>query len=51
LSAAGASRAGHPKSIDPVTLDVVHGALLIFPELASLVADLRAWVGSPAMDR
>jgi hypothetical protein len=39
--------AGHPKSIEPVTLDVVHGSLLIFPELVKLVAELRAWVKSP----
>lgn len=38
--------AGHPKSIEPVTVDVVHGSLLIFPELAKLIADVREWVGS-----
>lgn len=40
--------AGHPKSVEPVTLDVVHGSLLIFPELAKLTADLRTWVASSA---
>ncbi len=30
--------AGHPEGIDPVTPEVVHAALLIFPELAKLVA-------------
>ena len=38
--------AGHPTSVDPVAVDVVHGALLIFPELAKLIAELRRWVGS-----
>jgi hypothetical protein len=36
--------AGHPESIDPVTPGSVHAALLIFPELAKLVADLETWV-------
>ncbi len=35
---------GHPKSVEPVTVDAVHASLLIFPEFAHLVADLRAWV-------
>lgn len=39
---------GHPKTIEPVTVDVVHGSLLIFPELVKLVGELRAWVASPA---
>ena len=36
--------AGHPESIDPVTPESVHAALLIFPELAKLVGDLEKWV-------
>lgn len=40
--------AGHPESIDPVTPESVHAALLIFPELAKLAADLETWVQSPA---
>jgi hypothetical protein len=40
--------AGHPTSIEPVTTDVVHGSLLIFPEMSKLVGDLRVWVASPA---
>jgi len=35
--------AGHPVSVDPVTQDTVHSALLIFPQLASLAAQIRAW--------
>lgn len=38
--------AGHPESIDPVTPESVHAALLIFPELARLVADLEGWVNA-----
>lgn len=36
--------AGHPNSIDPVTPETVHASLLIFPEMAKLISDLRAWV-------
>lgn len=36
--------AGHPKSVDPVTREAVHASLLMFPELARLVTDLREWV-------
>lgn len=36
--------AGHPTSVDPVTRETVHASLLIFPELARLVVDLRQWV-------
>lgn len=36
--------AGHPESIGPLTPEAVHAALLIFPELAKLVADLERWV-------
>jgi hypothetical protein len=36
--------AGHPSSIDPVTAEIVHASLLIFPELAQLTNSLSAWV-------
>jgi hypothetical protein len=36
--------AGHPSSIDPITPETVHAALLIFPELAGLAAELKTWV-------
>lgn len=36
--------AGHPTSIDPVTVDTVHASLLIFPQLAKLSLQLLAWV-------
>ena len=36
--------AGHPLSVDPVTPDTVHAALLVFPELARLTNDLQDWV-------
>lgn len=35
---------GHPTSIEPITKDIVHAALLIFPELASLANKLHAWI-------
>ncbi len=35
--------AGHPSSIDPVTIDTVHASLLIFPEMARLATELRHW--------
>lgn len=38
--------AGHPTTVDPVTPQSVHAALLVFPELARLSADLRVWVSS-----
>jgi hypothetical protein len=38
--------AGHPKSIDPVTRDAMHAALLLFPEQARLSFDLSAWVSA-----
>ena len=34
----------HPTSIDPVTYDVAHASLLIFPELAKLANSLERWV-------
>lgn len=36
--------AGHPKSIEPVTHDMVHASLLLFPELAGLEKELREWI-------
>lgn len=36
--------AGHPNEVTPVTPESVHAALLIFPQLAGLAAQLRAWV-------
>lgn len=36
--------AGHPKSVDPVTRDAVHAALLLFPQQARLTSELSAWV-------
>jgi len=36
--------AGHPASVDPVTPDTVHAALLIFPELARLANSLSRWI-------
>ncbi|MFN7916699.1 MAG: hypothetical protein U0Q55_15255 [Vicinamibacterales bacterium] len=36
--------AGHPVSIQPVTPDAVHAALLVFPELVRTAAALDAWV-------
>jgi hypothetical protein len=38
------NEAGHPTSVDPVTPDRVHAALLIFPELAKLAEGLKQWV-------
>jgi hypothetical protein len=38
--------AGHPKSVEPVTFDDAHAALLIFPKLAKLNTDLLIWVSS-----
>jgi hypothetical protein len=40
----GRNDAGHPESIDPVTPESAHAALLIFPELARLVGALEEWV-------
>jgi hypothetical protein len=38
--------AGHPKSVEPVTRDAVHAALLLFHEQAKLARDLRAWIAT-----
>lgn len=40
------NEAGHPNSIDPVTVDIVHASLLIFPQLAKLSLELLAWIRS-----
>ena len=38
--------AGHPASVDPVTHESVHAALLIFPELAALADSLKKWISN-----
>ena len=38
------NESGHPVSIQPVTTDRVHAALLIFPELGILADNLRSWI-------
>ncbi len=38
--------AGHPQSVDPVSQDMVHASLLIFPELAKLVHELQSWINT-----
>lgn len=38
--------AGHPSAPDPVTEEVVHASLLLFPEFARLVEDLKQWISS-----
>jgi hypothetical protein len=38
------NEAGHPSSVDPVTHEQVHAALLMFHEQARLCADLAAWI-------
>lgn len=40
------NEAGHPSSIEPITEDVTHAALLMFPELGRLAQDLRAWLAT-----
>jgi hypothetical protein len=35
--------AGHPASVDPISEESVHAALLIFPELASVTTQLVTW--------
>src|SRR5687767_8376962 len=35
---------GHPKNIEPVAHDDVHGELLLFPKFAELVRDLKEWI-------
>jgi len=36
--------AGHPTSVEPVTADMVHAALLVFPEIARLATKLTEWL-------
>jgi len=38
--------AGHPESVDPVTPESVHAALLIFPELAKLATEIINWANA-----
>jgi hypothetical protein len=38
--------AGHPSSVDPVTPETVQASLLIFPELAKLQNEVRAWIAT-----
>lgn len=38
------NEAGHPTSVDPISLESVHGSLLIFPELGGLSARLKSWI-------
>jgi hypothetical protein len=40
------NEAGHPKSVEPVTPEDAHAALLIFPKLAKLNSDLLYWVST-----
>jgi len=42
------NKAGHPNSIDPVSPESVHAALLVFPEFAQLVAALETWANAYA---
>ena len=39
--------AGHPTSVDPITDEQVHSALLMFPSMASLAAKLTVWATAP----
>jgi hypothetical protein len=41
---AGRNEAGHPRSINPVTPELVHAALLTFPELVRVVGELKTWL-------
>ena len=36
--------AGHPISTDPVSDEIAHGNLLIYPELAKLAYDLKDFI-------
>jgi hypothetical protein len=36
--------AGHPASVDPISPQTIHGALLIFPEVLRLSNSLKHWV-------
>lgn len=37
---------GHPNSIEPVEEEVVHGSLLIFPQIAILYSQLKEWINT-----
>jgi len=43
---AARNEAGHPSSIEPISLDTVHASLLIFPELCHLANDLNDWINN-----
>ena len=38
--------AGHPSSVDPVTSETAHSSLLIFPEYAKLVYEIKHWIST-----
>jgi hypothetical protein len=38
------NEAGHPQSVDPITADGAHASFLLFPEIARVQAELRAWM-------
>ena len=40
------NEAGHPSSVDPVTPDTVHAALLTFPLQAKLTSELMSWINT-----
>lgn len=42
---ASRNEAGHPVTIDPITFDMAHAVLLIFPEHLKLANNLKNWVG------
>jgi len=41
----GRNEAGHPQSIEPVTEESVHAALLVFPMIAKVALDIEKWIG------
>jgi hypothetical protein len=43
---AGRNRAGHPNSINPVTPEIVHSAMLAFPQLAIFTTKLKKWLAT-----
>ncbi|WP_342429331.1 hypothetical protein [Neobacillus sp. FSL H8-0543] len=38
------NEAGHPTSVAPVTFESVHANLLILPELAKLITEMKEWI-------
>jgi len=40
------NKSGHPNSIDPVSNESVHSAMLIFSDFAKLTTDLEKWVAT-----